>query len=155
MAYVLDPMIGEMVYVADAPTGPANTVNLNSGPAAAMGLAQSVMGSYNANTGGTSTYSNSLLDTAAKETPKLGVLDTGKIGFTGTGTKETPWYQNSSMLGSIAGLGSAFAQLAALPSQISMANTQRKALEQNMATAREEQDRRNRNISAFNSFNVG
>lgn len=70
-------------------------------------------------------------------------------------TKDTPWYQDSGMLGSIAGLGSAFAQLAALPSQIDYAKTQSKALKQNMATAKEEQDRRNKNISAFNSFNAG
>lgn len=70
-------------------------------------------------------------------------------------SQDKAWYQDSGMLGSIAGLGSAFAQLAALPSQIDYAKTQSKALKQNMATAKEEQDRRNKNISAFNSFNAG
>lgn len=68
---------------------------------------------------------------------------------------DTPWYQNADMLSSIAGLGSAFAQLAAMPSQIDYAKTQSKALKQNIATAKEEQARRNKNISAFNSFNAG
>jgi hypothetical protein len=71
------------------------------------------------------------------------------------GPQDTPWYKNADMLGSIAGLGSAFAQLAALPSQIDYAKTQTKALKQNIATAKEEQNRRNKNISAFNSFNAG
>lgn len=70
----------------------------------------------------------------------------------GTDKSATPWYQDSAMLGSIAGLGSTLAQLAAVPSQIDYANTQSKALKQNIATAKEEQARRNKNISAFNSF---
>jgi len=70
----------------------------------------------------------------------------------GKGPAEGPWYQNADMLGSIAGLGAAFAQLAALPSSIDYAKTQSAALKQNIATAKEEQARRNRNISAFNAF---
>lgn len=72
-------------------------------------------------------------------------------GLRTTDSTGTPWYQNSDLLGNVAGLGSSLVQFAALPSQISLANTQKKALEQNIATAKEEQDRRNKNISAFNS----
>lgn len=67
------------------------------------------------------------------------------------GQSNTPWYQNSEMLGNVAGLGSSLVQLAALPSQISLAKTQKKALEHNLATAKEEQARRNSNISSFNA----
>lgn len=66
-------------------------------------------------------------------------------------SQDKAWYQDSGMLGSIAGLGSAVAQFAALPSQIDYAKTQTKALKQNIATAKEEQARRNRNISSFNA----
>jgi hypothetical protein len=88
-----------------------------------------------------------------EETANEAGINFGGNVYSPTGTNTTtPWYKNSSMLGSIAGLGSAFAQLAALPSQIDYAKTQSAALKQNMATAKEEQARRNRNISAFNSF---
>lgn len=66
-------------------------------------------------------------------------------------SQDKAWYQDSGMLGSIAGLGSAVAQFAALPSQIDYAKTQTEALKQNIATAKEEQARRNRNISSFNA----
>lgn len=65
--------------------------------------------------------------------------------------KDTPWYQNSELLGNAAGLGSALVGLASLPSQIELANTQTDALKQNISTAKEEQSRRNNNISSFNS----
>lgn len=72
----------------------------------------------------------------------------------GVAGAETPWYQNSGMLSSYAGLGSALAAMASLPSQIDWAKTQTKALKQNIATAKEEQNRRNKNISGFNSIDA-
>jgi hypothetical protein len=69
-------------------------------------------------------------------------------------TKGVPWYQNSGLLSGYAGLGSAIASLASLPSSIKYANAQTDALEQNLATARQEQSRRNKNISGFNSINA-
>lgn len=80
-------------------------------------------------------------------------IDSGSVLNTVTngGDVNTPWYQNSGMLSSIAGLGSTLAQLAALPSQIDYYNTQSDALKQNIATAKEEQARRNSNIASFNA----
>jgi hypothetical protein len=66
--------------------------------------------------------------------------------------QDTPWYQNYGMISSFANLGSALGQLASLPAQYKVANAQTAALKQNMATAKEEQNRRNKNISAFNAF---
>lgn len=65
---------------------------------------------------------------------------------------ETPWYKDSAMLGNVAGLGATFAQLAALPTQLKTAKLQNKALQQNIDTAKQEQTRRNKNISAFNAY---
>jgi len=61
---------------------------------------------------------------------------------------------NSDLMSGITGLGSTLAQFAALPSQIDWAKTNTKALKQNIATAREEQARRNKNITGFNSINT-
>lgn len=55
-------------------------------------------------------------------------------------------------MGGIAGLGSVALELAALPDQLKMARLQQKALKQNIATAKQEQDRRNSNIASFNSY---
>lgn len=73
-----------------------------------------------------------------------------KVDATPSG-EESPWYQNSSLLGNAAGLGSALVELAALPSQIDLTRTQTSALKQNIATAKQEQNRRNSNVSSFNA----
>ena len=52
----------------------------------------------------------------------------------------------------VAGLGSVALQFLSLPDQRRTAKLQREALRQNIATAREEQDRRNKNIASFNSY---
>lgn len=56
------------------------------------------------------------------------------------------------MMGNIAGLASTLMQAAALPSMLKQAKLQNKALSQNIETAKEEQGRRRKNISAFNAF---
>ena len=61
---------------------------------------------------------------------------------------------NNELMSGISGLGSAIAQFAALPSQIEYAKASTDALKQNIATARQEQARRNKNISGFNSVNA-
>lgn len=57
---------------------------------------------------------------------------------------------DSKLMSSYAGLGSALASLAALPSQIDFAKTQTKMLKHNLKTAKQEQARRNHNIASFN-----
>lgn len=61
------------------------------------------------------------------------------------------FFNNKDKMAGFAGLGSVLLQAVALPDQLKMARTQRRALEQNMAVARQEQDRRNKNISSFNN----
>lgn len=63
-----------------------------------------------------------------------------------------PWYQNSDTLGAYAGLASALTGIAGFKDQKDLLNTQTEALKQNIAFAREDQERRNKNISGFNSF---
>lgn len=55
-------------------------------------------------------------------------------------------------MGNLAGLASTLMQAAALPSMLKNAQLTNKSLQFNLDTARAEQDRRNRNISAFNQF---
>lgn len=69
--------------------------------------------------------------------------------------KDTPWYKDSGFLGGGANLLSAISAFAALPGQLDLAKTQTKGLKQNIAFAKQEQDRRNKNISGFNAFDVG
>lgn len=57
---------------------------------------------------------------------------------------------DSKLMSSYAGLGSALASVAALPSQIDFAKMQTKMLKHNLGTAKEEQARRNTNIASFN-----
>lgn len=57
---------------------------------------------------------------------------------------------DSKLLSSYAGLGSALANFAALPSQIDFAKTQTKMLKHNLSTAKKEQARRDQNIASFN-----
>lgn len=57
---------------------------------------------------------------------------------------------DSKLMSSYAGLGSALANIAALPSQIDFAKMQTKMLKHNLSTAKEEQTRRNKNIASFN-----
>jgi hypothetical protein len=78
-------------------------------------------------------------------------MDFGTNSYTSPDAANSPWYKDSGMLGSIAGLGSVLVQAANLPSQIDLAKTQTKALKQNIATAKEEQARRNKNIASFNA----
>lgn len=86
-------------------------------------------------------------------------IDTGSVVGNGTGDVKPPpdkesgldWFGDKGALSGIAGLGSVLVQAANLPSQIDLAKTQTKALKQNIATAKEEQARRNRNISSFNA----
>lgn len=63
--------------------------------------------------------------------------------------KEAPWSKDT--LAGAAGLGAVLLQAAALPDQLKAAKTQRKAMQQNIAFAKEEQNRRNRNIAGFNT----
>jgi hypothetical protein len=56
------------------------------------------------------------------------------------------------MMGNITGLASTLMQAAALPSMLEQAKLQNKSLKFNLNTAKQEQARRNNNISAFNSF---
>ena len=64
----------------------------------------------------------------------------------------SPWYKNSDLLGSYAGLASALTGIAGFGSHKDLLKTQTKGLKQNIAFAREEQERRNNNISGFNAF---
>jgi hypothetical protein len=85
----------------------------------------------------------------------MGVLDSDQFKYwkdAKTFGTETPWYKDSAMLGNIAGLGATAAQLIALPSQLKNTRLQNKALQQNINTAKQEQARRNTNISAFNAY---
>lgn len=61
------------------------------------------------------------------------------------------WF-NSGNISAAAGLASALTQAIALPEQLKNMRLQRKSMEHNLATAKEEQARRNKNISGFNSF---
>lgn len=53
-------------------------------------------------------------------------------------------------MGNITGLASTLMQAAALPSMLKQAKLQNQSLAHNLATAKEEQSRRNKNISGFN-----
>ena len=64
---------------------------------------------------------------------------------------EDSWF-NSGNLSAAAGLASALTQAIALPDQLKNMRLQRKAMEHNLATAKEEQARRNKSISSFNNF---
>lgn len=64
---------------------------------------------------------------------------------------DTSWF-NSGNIAAAAGLASALTQAIALPEQLKNMRTQRKSMEHNLATAKEEQARRNKNISGFNNF---
>lgn len=76
------------------------------------------------------------------------IVDIGDV--VGDIATDSPWYKNGDLLSGYAGLASSLVQLAALPSQMKLAKTQTKALQQNIATAKEEQARRNKNIAGFN-----
>lgn len=54
-------------------------------------------------------------------------------------------------MGNLTGLASTLMQAAALPSQLKAAKLQNQAMQHNLDTAREEQARRNKNISGFNA----
>lgn len=55
-------------------------------------------------------------------------------------------------MGNIAGLAGTLMQAASLPSMLENARLQNKSLRFNLDTAKQEQGRRNSNISAFNAF---
>ena len=61
------------------------------------------------------------------------------------------WF-NSGNLSAAAGLASALTQAIALPDQLKNMRLQRKSMQHNLDTAKQEQARRNNNISGFNSF---
>lgn len=69
----------------------------------------------------------------------------------GAGSSGLDWL-NKDTLGGLAALGSTLVSAFALPSQIEFAETQADALKQNIQFAKEDQARRNKNISSFNSF---
>jgi hypothetical protein len=75
----------------------------------------------------------------------------------GTGITEDPSFMDrltgdKAFGGNIAGLASALTQLVALPTALENARLTNRALRQDINTAKEEQARRNRNISSFNAF---
>lgn len=107
-----------------------NVPTVNSISYASPGVGEDFMKSY------TSDLSNS--------------LQSGLKDYTAPAIDEAPWYTNGDFLSGAAGLASSLVQLAALPSQMKLAKTQTKALKQNIATAKEEQARRNKNIAGFN-----
>ena len=74
-------------------------------------------------------------------------VDPGGGFFSGLGDM----LSNNGLMSSITGLGSTIGNLIGLPSQIDWAKTNTKALKQNIATAQEEQTRRNNNIAGYNN----
>ncbi len=60
-------------------------------------------------------------------------------------------FGNEYMMGNITGLASTLMQAAALPAMMKQAKLQNQSLAHNLATAKEEQARRNTNISGFNA----
>ncbi len=69
----------------------------------------------------------------------------------GLSTDDSSWF-NSSNLSAAAGLASALTQAIALPDQLKNMRLQRKSMQHNLDTAKQEQARRNKNIGGFNSF---
>lgn len=65
---------------------------------------------------------------------------------------QAPWYKNGDTLSGYAGLAAALTGLAGFKDQKNLLKTQTAGLKQNIAFAKEEQDRRNKSISSFNNF---
>lgn len=69
---------------------------------------------------------------------------------------EDPSFKNllgdSNAMGNITGLASTLMQAASLPAMLENAKLQNKSLQFNLDTAKQEQGRRENNISAFNAF---
>lgn len=162
----IDPVTGQIVYGSPAKGNElnpnslgaflANTSGTNVGNQAAQiyqspdalyntDMKKAVWGIANDNKLNLGDWSSLTDDQKSKFTPE-------QQNFIQNNMQDTPWYQNYGMISSFANLGSALGQLASLPAQYKVANAQTKALEQNIATAKEEQARRNKNISAFNAF---
>lgn len=72
------------------------------------------------------------------------------LGGLGEGTDWKKMLGDKYMMGNITGLASTLMQAAALPSMLKQAKLQNQSLAHNLATAKEEQARRNKNISGFN-----
>jgi hypothetical protein len=106
-------------------------------------MKKTVWGIANDNTLDLGNWSSLSEDQKAKFTPE-------QQNFIQNNMQATPWYKDYGMISSFANLGSALGQLASLPAQYKVAQAQTKALQQNMNIAREEQDRRNKNIASFN-----
>lgn len=62
--------------------------------------------------------------------------------------------KDPNMMSNVTGLASTLLQAAALPTLMKQAKLQNQSLQFNLDTARDEQARRNRNISAFNQVRV-
>jgi len=97
--------------------------------------------------------------TGAMASPTTDVLENAGIdvaSFGGDTTKDPSFFDtllgDKYMMGNITGLASTLMQAAALPAMMKQAKLQNKSLQFNLDTAKEEQSRRNKNISAFNSF---
>ena len=81
-------------------------------------------------------------------------LDSSK-NFGTPSTESTPFFKNYEAIGAYTGLASALTGLAGFGAQKDLLKTQTKGLKQNIAFAREDQNRRRGNISGFNSFDAG
>ena len=67
-------------------------------------------------------------------------------------TRDDSLFGNKYKMGNITGLASTLMQAAALPSMLKAAKLQNQTAQHNLDTGREEQARRNKNISGFNSL---
>jgi hypothetical protein len=136
-----------------------NTTNMSPVPRSYVlpgtGLGQTLAAS-NADAGDYMLVDNA---TGAVASPTSDVLKDAGIDVASTVTdtaEESGFLDNllkeKYMMGNIAGLASTLMQAAALPTMLKQAKLQNKSLQFNLDTAKEEQARRNKNISAFNSF---
>lgn len=93
-----------------------------------------------------STFSWNKMDDATK-----GLFNVEQMDYIKSNLQDGPWYKDTNLMGNVAGLASSFAQLAALPSMLENARLQNQSLKHNLSVAKEEQNRRNKNIKELNA----